>query len=139
MDVRASNAPQHDRTRFLLVDTDNLFLDGVGTSLKANEDADVVATARCIEDAYDSAARHDPDVIVVGWGAMTQSFVRAAAASAFSSGAGPLIVVVLPRGITGIAGLGTLTLTPNVTLVVIEQLEKLLLRHTSSRAGMQLH
>ena len=58
MDACASTVLQHSRTRFLLVDTDNLFLDGVGGALQANENIDVVAIARSIEDAYDCTARH---------------------------------------------------------------------------------
>jgi hypothetical protein len=37
MDACASPPLQHDRTRLLLVDTDNLFLDDVGGALRANE------------------------------------------------------------------------------------------------------
>jgi len=139
MDACAATALQHNRTRFLLVDTDNLFLDDVGGTLQANEDLDVVATARSIEDAYDCAARHTPDVIVISWGSASRAFVHAALATRSAPRGNPLIVIVLPRGITSVPGLSTLSLMPNVALVVHEQLEKLLLRHTSPESCLQAH
>jgi hypothetical protein len=51
----------------------------------------------------------------------------------------PLIVIVLRRGITSVPGLISLSLLPNVALVVHEQLEKLLLRHTSPESSVLLH
>jgi DNA-binding NarL/FixJ family response regulator len=81
MDACASTPLQHSPTRLLLVDTDNLFLDDVGGALQANENIDVVATARSIEDAYDCAARHKPDVIVISWGKASRAFVHAALAN----------------------------------------------------------
>lgn len=139
MDARTSTTLTQDRTRLLLVDTDNLFLDDVGTTLQTNEDVDVVATARSIEDAYDCAAKHTPDMIVIGWGMASRAFVHAAVETLFSARANPLIVIVLPGDITSIPGLSTLSLMPNVALVVHSQLEKLLRRHTSPDGCVQLH
>lgn len=131
MDPCASPLLQHSRTRLLLVDTDNLFLDDVGGALRANEEVDVVATARSIEDAYDCAAKHTPDVIVIGWGKASRAFVHAALASQSSAGTNLLVVIVLRGGITNVPGLTSLSLLPNVALVVHERVEKFLLRHTS--------
>jgi DNA-binding NarL/FixJ family response regulator len=139
MDACASTALQHSPTRFLLVDTDNLFLDGVGGALQANENIDVVAIARSIEDAYDCTARHKPDVIVISWGKASRAFVHAVLANHSSAQTKPLIVIVLPRGITSIPGLTSLSLLPNVALLVHEQIEKLMLRHNSSKPPRLLH
>ncbi|HCZ17600.1 MAG: hypothetical protein AW09_002284 [Candidatus Accumulibacter phosphatis] len=139
MDACASTALQYSRTRFLLVDTDNLFLDGVGGALQANENIDVVAIARSIEDAYDCTARHKPDVIVISWGKASRAFVHAVLANHSSAQTKPLIVIVLPRGITSIPGLTSLSLLPNVALLVHEQIEKLMLRHNSSKPPGLLH
>ena len=130
MDPCASPHLHHDRTRLLLVDTDNLFLDDVGGALRANEAVDLVATARSIEDAYDCAARHTPDVIVISWGTASRAFVHALLASRSSTCTSPLIVIVLRRGVTSVPGLTSLSLLPRVALMVHEQVEKLLLRHT---------
>lgn len=131
MDACASPSRHHDRTRLLLVDMDNLFLDDVGGALRANAEVDLVATARSIEDAYDCAARHTPDVIVIGWGAASRAFVHAALASRSPARTNPLIVIVLSRGVSSVPGLTSLSLLPNVALVLHEQVEKLLLRDTS--------
>jgi len=139
MDACASPPLPHDCTRLLLVDTDNLFLDDVDGALRANKGVHVVATARSIEDAYDCAARHTPDVIVISWGKASRAFVHAALANRSSAGNDPLIVIVLRRGIPSVPGLISLSLLPNVALVVHEQLEKLLLRHTSLESPALLH
>ena len=139
MDACASTTLQHCRTRFLLVDTDNLFLDGVGGALQANENIDVVAIARSIEDAYDCTAKHQPDVIVVSWGKASRAFVHAVLANPSSAHAKPLIVIVLPRGMTSIPGLTSLSLLPNVALVVHDQVEKLLLRRGAAESRVHLH
>lgn len=139
MDACASPPLQHDRTRLLLVDTDNLFLDDVGGALLSNEEVDVVATARSIEDAYDCAARCTPDVIVISWGKASRAFVHAALANRSSAGTHPLVVIVLRRGTTSVPGLISLSLLPNVALVMHEQVEKFLLRHTSSESRVLLH
>ncbi len=139
MDACTSPPLPHGCTRLLLVDTDNLFLDDVGGALRANKGVHVVATARSIEDAYDCAARHAPDVIVISWGNASRAFVHAALANRSSAGTDPLIVIVLRQGITSVPGLISLSLLPNVALVVHEQLEKLLLRHTSPESPALLH
>jgi len=130
MDACALSALQDGRTRFLLVDTDNLFLDGVGRALRTDEKIEVVAVARSIEDAYDCTAKHQPDVIVVSWGKASRAFVHAVLANPCSAHSKPLIVIVLPRGMTSIPGLTSLSLLPNVALLVHEQVEKLLFRHS---------
>lgn len=134
MDACALTALQDGRTRFLLVDTDNLFLDGVGRALRMDEKIEVVAIARYIEDAYDCTAKHQPDVIVVSWGKASRAFVHAVLANPSSAHTKPLIVIVLPRGMTSIPGLTSLSLLPNVALLVHEQIEKLLLRNRSPKA-----
>jgi hypothetical protein len=139
MDACTSPPLPHGCTRLLLIDTDNLFLDDVGGALRANKGVHVVATARSIEDAYDCAARHAPDVIVISWGNASRAFVHAALANRSSAGTDPLIVIVLRQGITSVPGLISLSLLPNVALVVHEQLEKLLLRHTSPESPALLH
>lgn len=139
MDACALTALQDGRTRFLLVDTDNLFLDGVGRALRTDDKIEVVAIARSIEDAYDCTAKHQPDVIVVSWGKASRAFVHAVLANHSSAQTKPLIVIVLPRGITSIPGLTSLSLLPNVALLVHEQIEKLMLRHNSSKPPGLLH
>lgn len=139
MDSCASTPLQHARTRLLLVDTDNLFLDDFGGALRANEEVVVVATARSIEDAYDCAARHAPDVIVITWGKVTRAFVHAALAKQSSAVPNPLVVIVLRRGISSVTGVTSLSLLPNVVLVVHDQVEKLLLRQGSSESRELLH
>lgn len=131
--------PKKDRTCFLLVDTDHLFPDDVGGALRANDEGYVVATARSIEDAYACAARHAPDVIVIGWGTASRAFVHAALASRSSAGTQPLVVIVLRQGITNVPGLTSLSLLPNVALVAHEQVEKLLLRNTPAGSRELLH
>jgi hypothetical protein len=139
MDACASIALQHDRTRVLLVDTDNLFLDDVGSALQADAGLDVVATARSIEDAYACAARYTPDVIIIGWGKAARAFVHAALASQSANGINPLIVIVLAQGITSIPGLTSLSLLPNVALMGHVQVEKWLLRPRSSASPLRMH
>lgn len=134
MNACASPPLQPDCTRLLLVDTDDLFLADVGGALRANEGLVVVATARSIEDAYDCAARHTPDVIVIGWGAASRAFVHATLAGRSAGVPDPLVVIVLRRGITNVPGLTSLSLLPNVALVVHDQVEKLLLRHASAES-----
>lgn len=131
MDAYTPTAPWHDRTRLLLVDTDNLFLDDVGRTLQANQDVDVVGSVRCIGDAFDSAFRHCPDVIVISWGVASRAFVHAAVETLDSPRGKPLVVIVLPGDITSTPGLRALSLMPNVALVVNTQLEKLVRRHAA--------
>lgn len=128
MDTCASTVLQRGRTRFLLVDTDNLFLGDIGSALLANETIDVVGTVRSIEDAYECAARHTPDVIVIGWGRAARPFVHTALANQSGAPYKQLIVIVLPKGVSSIPGLTSLSLLPNVALVVHEQVEKWLFR-----------
>jgi DNA-binding NarL/FixJ family response regulator len=139
MNACASPPLQPDCTRLLLVDTDDLFLADVGGALRANEGLVVVATARSIEDAYDCAARHTPDVIVIGWGAASRAFVHATLAGRSAGVPDPLVVIVLRRGITNVPGLTSLSLLPNVALVVHDQVEKLLLRHASAESRALPH
>ena len=139
MDACASTPLPHDRTRLLLVDTDNLFLDDVGGTLRASEEIHVVATARSIEDAYDCATRCSPDVIVISWGKASRAFVHAALANRSSARTSPLLVIVLRRGITNVPGLTSLSLLPNVALVVHDQVEKLLLRRGAAESRVHLH
>ena len=135
MDIVTPIAPQHDRPRLLLVDTDNLFLDEVETTLAANEDVDIVGTARCIDDAYDRALRHCPDVIVISWGTASGAFVYAAVETFFSVRGKPLVVIVLPEHTIGTAGLSRLRDMPNVVLVVQRELERLVRWHTAPTAS----
>ncbi|HRL78205.1 MAG TPA: hypothetical protein PK440_19835 [Candidatus Accumulibacter phosphatis] len=121
------------------MDTDDLFLGDVGGALRAHEELVVVATARSIEDAYDCAARHAPDVIVIGWGKGSRAFVHATLAGRSAGVPDPLVVIVLRRGITSVPGLTSLSLLPNVALVVHDQVEKLLLRHGRSQPCGQPH
>ncbi len=139
MDACVSTPVPHDRTRLLLVDTDNLFLDDVGGTLRASEEVHVVAIARSIEDAYDCATRCAPDVIVISWGKTSRAFVHAALANRSCARTSPLLVIVLRRGITSVPGLTSLSLLPNVALVVHDQVEKLLLRRRSSEFRAHLH
>ena len=139
MDACASTPLPNDRTRLLLVDTDNLFLDDVGRALRASEEVQVVATARSIEDAYDCATRCSPDVIVISWGKASRAFVHAALANRSAAPTSPLLVIVLRRGITNVPGLTSLSLLPNVALVVHDQVEKLLLRSRSSESRVHVH
>lgn len=139
MNACASPPLQPDCTRLLLVDTDDLFLADVGGAVRANEGLVVVATARSIEDAYDCAARHTPDVIVIGWGAASRAFVHATLAGRSAGVPDPLVVIVLRRGITNVPGLTSLSLLPNVALVVHDQVEKLLLRHASAESRALPH
>ncbi|QKS27752.1 MAG: hypothetical protein FAZ92_00239 [Accumulibacter sp.] len=132
MNACASPPLQQDCTRLLLVDTDDLFLADVDSALRANERLVVVATARSIEDAYDCAARHTPDVIVIGWSTASRAFVHATLANRSASVPDPLVVIVLRRGITSVPGLISLSLLPNVALVVHDQVAKLLLRRASA-------
>lgn len=139
MDAVTQTAPSHDRTRLLLVDTDDLFLDEVGTKLKANEDVRVVGTARSVDDAYDRAIKHCPDVIVISWGMASSAFAYAAVDTFFSLRGKPLVVIVLPDHINGIAALETLSRKPNVALVEHTQLEDLVCRHAALASAEQLN
>lgn len=139
MDARTSTTSEASRTRLLLVDTDNLFLDSVATTLQTNEDVDVVASVRSIEDAYECAAKHVPDVIVISWSKASRAFVHAVVETLFSPLANPLIVIVLPGDVTSLPGLSTISLMPNVALVVHTHLEKLLRRHTLQASSVQMH
>lgn len=136
MDACASITRKDDRTRVLLVDTDNLFSDDLGGALQADAGLDLVATARSIEDAYACAERHMPDVILIGWGKASRSFVHAALANQSSARTNPLIVIVLSQGITSIPGLTSLSLLPNVALMGQTQVAKCLLRTKASTPAM---
>lgn len=139
MDTWTPTAPHKDRARLLLVGTDDLFLDDVGSSLQASNDVHIVARARSIDDAYECAAKYSPDVIVISWNQALRTFVHAAVERPHPPRTNPLIVIVLPGDITQTPGLGTLCLMPNVALVVHTQLEKLLQRHALQEWSGRMH
>lgn len=139
MDACASPVPQHRCTRLMLVDADGLFLDEVGGALREHEELVVVAATRSIEDAYDCAARHTPDVIVIGWGEGSRAFVHATLAGRSAGLPEPLVVIVLRRGITSVPGLMSLSLLPNVALLMPDQVDRLLRRNGFAKPGERAH
>ncbi|MEF8754781.1 MAG: hypothetical protein V5B60_12760 [Accumulibacter sp.] len=139
MDACTSPASQQRCTRLLLVDTDGFLGDDVGGTLRAHEELVVVAVTRSIEDAYECAARAMPDVIVIGWGKGSRAFVHATLAGRSDGLPDPLVVIVLRRGITSVPGLTSLSLLPNVALLMQDQFDRLLHRRGPAKRAERAH
>lgn len=139
MNACASPASQQRCARLLLVDTEGFFVDDVGGRLRAHEGFVVVAVTRSIEDAYECAARDTPDVIVIGWGEGSRAFVHAMLAGRSTGLPDPLVVIVLRRGITSVPGLTSLSLLPNVALLMQDQFDRLLHRHGPAKRAERAH
>lgn len=130
MNARVPDTVSQARTGLLVVDPDHQFCEDVFAFTAGDESIDVLATAEGIEDAFDSALRLVPDVIMIGWSPDVRPFVNAVD-SMSGEGLGPHIVIVIPGDILSTPGLGSLLLRPEVSLVVRSQLAQLLPRLSS--------
>jgi DNA-binding NarL/FixJ family response regulator len=133
MNAFVDSALQHARTGLLVVDPDHLFQEDVVALTAADENIDILATAEGIEDAFHSALRLAPDVIMIGWGPEVRPFVNAVD-SMSGDGLAPHIVIVITGDILSTPGLGSLLLRPEVSLVVRSQLPQLLPRLSALHA-----
>ncbi len=80
-----------------------------------------------------------PDVIVIGWGEGSRAFVHATLAGRSAGLPDPLVVIVLRHGITSVPGLISLSLLPNVALLMQDQVDRLLRRNDFAKPGERAH